>query len=167
MNEETKTLPRRDSREAAFRKYEPFIARGLIGETTIDPKVELDLSATTFVARFRDAVLAKKKFGYKSRFVPDGVSLENLTADELENGLVLIKNATAAPANVIPPDDKFSEERIVALMNEVASKKVTAHYLTCPSHDILLKVIDIVNKHVEIDCVVAVEGKSRLHFYTL
>lgn len=167
MKHPPSTLPRKDLRLPAFRRYESYIACGLIAPTTINPHTTENLAPSTFIARFRDAILARKKFNYPSEYIPSNVSLETLTIDELPGGLVLIQNKTDDKPNVQMPEDPYSETKIIAIMQRVATKEIPHHNLQAPTIDIYNSIIQIVNNHEEIDCVVAGGEKLRLHFYTL
>lgn len=90
------TKPRYDLREPAFRRYEPYIAKALLGSYILNPMAELGLTPTTFVARFRDAILAKKRFGYRSFSVNcEPEELDAIRATESVDGNVIIKNEVA------------------------------------------------------------------------
>lgn len=72
--------------EASFRNYEPFIARAVTlwpAETQFHQGEMVDvrgrpISPHTFVARFRDAITALKKFGYETNTV-DTTKLWSIT----------------------------------------------------------------------------------------
>lgn len=162
----TKPLPRRDLREEAFRKYESFIARACYKPIFVDPKVEMDppLAATTFAARIRDAILAKRRYGYSSTIIPE-IDLSQLEVLEYSDGRVLIQNKTP----IIPekPVEKPNLEPLVlAAMHKVARKEAKDFTLTADSKAELAEILAIAAKHDDIDCmVVAQDGNA--YFYTV
>lgn len=157
--------PRRDLREPAFRVYEPYISRACYQTLTIDPKAALNFSATTFIARFRDAILAKKRYNYPSALIPDDFNLSNLELSELEGGLVLIKNKTGNPA-LATEKKELTEKDVVTIMTQIAAKQLFNHELKCSGGEELGKVLAWASKHDEIDCVTIAQN-GHAFFYTL
>lgn len=96
MNRPSDILPRFDLREPAFRRYESFIAKACKGSYELRP-TEFDepRSARTFCMRFRDAVLAFKRYGYFSDAIPKGYNIDNIRALETTRGTVLLENLAA------------------------------------------------------------------------
>lgn len=89
-------MPRYDLREPAFRRYEPYIAKALQGSYLLNPMAELGVSPATFIARFRDAILAKQRFGYKSISVScDALELNVIRAYQTPDGNVTVENVAA------------------------------------------------------------------------
>lgn len=158
-------LPRRDLREPAFRKYEPYIARGCSQSYELDPQVEMKFTPATFVARFRDAVLAKKRFHYLSTIIPATFDLANLEAAELENGHVLIKNKTE-PIALVHETLPLSEQDVITIMTDIATKKRFNFELAVSGGEELGKVLAWAAKHEEIDCI-AIAQNGKAFFYTL
>lgn len=163
-----KVLPRRDLRIEAFRKYEEYIARGCVASFYIDPKLECKppYSPATFVARFRDAILAKTRFNYPSLLIPATFNLSNLEAQELAYGRVLIKNKTETEAIIIEEKKSIDEEFIVSIMLDIASKKKFNHELPVKDGTELGHVLAWAAKHEEIDCVVIAQN-GKAFFYTI
>lgn len=163
-----KVLPRRDLRIEAFRKYEEFIARGCIASFYLDPKQECKppYSPATFVARFRDAILAKTRFNYPSLLIPPTFNLSNLEAQELADGRVLIKNKTETAPIVIEEKKELSEGDIVEIMKDIASKNKFNHELPVKDGKELGQVLAWAAKHEEIDCVVIAQN-GKAFFYNL
>lgn len=163
-----KVLPRRDLRIEAFRKYEDYIARGCLQSYYLDPRNEpkLKYAPATFVARFRDAILAKTRFNYPSLLIPPTFNLSNLEAQELSDGRVLIKNKTETEAIIIEQKKELCEADIVSIMNDIATKKKFNHELSVSGGEELGRVLGWAAKHESIDCmVIAQNGKA--FFYTI
>lgn len=87
-------LPRRDLREDAFRRYEPFIAKALECSITINPRTEMTppMKAYTFCTRFRDALLGYVRYMYTPKLFPVDADVSVLKAHEHPNGNVIIEN---------------------------------------------------------------------------
>lgn len=159
-------LPRRDLRIEAFRKYEDYIARGCVASFYLDPQAELKYTPATFVARFRDAILAKTRFNYPSLLIPATFNLSNLEAQELTDGRVLIKNKTETEAIIIEEKKELCEKDIVSIMTDIATKKKLTHELSVKDGTELGYVLAWAAKHEDIDCmVIAQNGKA--FFYTI
>ena len=87
-------LPRRDLREPAFRRYEKLLARATLESFITNP---FDgQSATTFIARWHDAVRGFKLYKYSSALVPHTYNFSvNVKLTELSNGAVQVSNPMA------------------------------------------------------------------------
>lgn len=158
-------LPRRDLREPAFRKYELYIARACSQSIIIDPQAELTFTPSTFIARFRDAILAKKRYNYPSSLIPPSFDISKLEAAEIPNGRVLIKNKTEDKP-FVEEAHGITEADVVRLMNQIATKEKLTYDLVVSGGEELGKVLAWAAKHEEIDClVIAQNGKA--FFYTL
>src|SRR5512146_2172573 len=108
-------MPRFDLREPAFRKYETFIAQACYQhEFKVNPMMRLRVSPATFVARFRDALLAYKTYGYHSDAIPKGAVLSGIKAFELVGGVdVLIKNETMCTAQAQVQNSTAAEQLVL------------------------------------------------------
>lgn len=163
MND-NKILPRRDLREPAFRRYELYISRACEHSISIDPR-ELKLSQATFAARTRDAILSKIRYNYPSDLIPPTFNLANLEVLELSDGRVLIQNKTK---NEIPTMivNETTEQDVINIMKQVATKKITNYEMAVVSPDELTKILQWAEQHPDIDCLV-VPQNGKAFFYTL
>lgn len=118
MNE----LPRIDLREPAFRKYEPYIIKACHGELVVDP-IRLNMKASTFMARFRDAVLAYKKYNYHSGQIPRDNPLD-FKIVELDTGEVKISSRR----QIIGGRPAFDRDAVHDLVKELSARTKTGPY---------------------------------------
>lgn len=95
---------RSDLCEAAFRKYESFIARAAnSGTFVLDPKSAImskngeykALKAATFCTRFTDALRGYKLYSYPSNCIPSAFDCGCLKARPTTDGRVMIINSAA------------------------------------------------------------------------
>lgn len=162
-------LPRRDLREPAFRKYEPFIAKACSQSYYLTPKSDpsIKCSSATFAARFRDAILAKKRYNYHSNLIPSTFDLSKIEVFEFLDGRVLIQNKTESIAPIEPVKEQgITEQTVIALMKKIASKVVLSEELTVSGVEELGRVLSWAANHKEIDCMVVAQNGNAL-FYTL
>lgn len=167
----TTTAPqvRKDLREPAFRRYEPFIARAAKESFIIERDAMLGLSQATFTARFRDALLAFDKYHYASTVIPVDFHIRDVIALPLADGRVQIRNTHADRLrdDTMVRQLAFAPASIVALMQRVAVKQVPSpvvlSYEDDRERDSVLRTAD---EHKEIDCMVRVHD-GKLHFYTV
>lgn len=104
LEEEQRSHPakraiRRDLKEEAFRKYEPFIAKACMGSFMVDPSTlgpqdgfKKPVGGATFKARFSDALLAYRQFGYASGMIPPDYNTRWIKSTLMEDGRVLLEN---------------------------------------------------------------------------
>lgn len=92
-------MPRPDLTEKAFQRYEPFIARGLSGSYNVDVSTltsqdgfKRGIKPITFCARFADACLAYRKYGYASSMIPSDADVHDVYAKPQKDGTVRIYN---------------------------------------------------------------------------
>lgn len=110
-----KTLPRRDLRESAFRRYEADIARGTRETFILTP---VGVTPLTYCARFKDAILGFQRYKYQSFLIPEGFDLSLLTVHETADGRVLIKNRAAVSQTLRKELDRASVEKAVKTKSE-------------------------------------------------
>lgn len=101
--------PRHDLREPAFRRYENVMAKAATMRQLILQSFELPIgltgrrpSAKTFVARFTDAKLGFKRYGYKTYLIPKGFDVDNLVAYEMNDDSVVIRNYALSTSPIVP-----------------------------------------------------------------
>lgn len=113
-------LPRWDLRENAFRKYERYINRALHETYELDPGVEMNMKADTFVCRFKDAILGFKRYRYKSILFGPDADFNSIKLYALPTGWVRVVNTTFTAAVNTPKVLQASRDReeIIAIAKE-------------------------------------------------
>jgi len=101
-------LPRRDLTETAFRKYEHVIARGCVEDFEHDTGA---MSAYTFIARFNDAKLGFRRYGYESKAIPEDADVTLVQAKPISEFCVYIFNHARAKKGIALPitREKYDE----------------------------------------------------------
>ena len=159
------TLPRYDLRETAFRRYEALIAEACRGSFTYDPFI-MGIKPRTFVARFRDAILGYKRYGYESFVIPKDFNLDSITCVELTDGRVHIRRMVFdnQPSYKTCPTD----ESVIALMTSIAKREIVdlPVLVSYQSPDERDRILATAKLHPEIDCHVR-DHNGKLNFYTV
>lgn len=140
-----KILPRHDLREPAFRRYENCIAKAATQRQLILSFLELPMGLTgkrasckTFVARFADAKLGYKRYGYKSYLIPKNFDVDNLVAYEMTQDSVVIRNYALSTAPIVPilSSDHETIMRIIRdLPNWLVGSRVTVKLVDAADYD--------------------------------
>jgi hypothetical protein len=108
--------PRRDLSESAFRRYEPFIAAAATRdyyEVNTITELTRPVKPQTFCTRFRDALLAFRRYHYHSHIIPVGFDVRCLKVAVLKNGNVLVANSSpllsAGPGELVLSPEQLKE----------------------------------------------------------
>lgn len=90
-------LPRETLREPAFRRFEPFLARGCHGTVVIrmEEVPGMKLKPKSFITRFLEARLGFQRYGYESSLIPPGYDLNKIKISETHDGKVMLSNPEA------------------------------------------------------------------------
>src|SRR5260370_30569193 len=89
-------LPRYDLREKAFKKYERYINQALHEAYTFDPILVMQVRPTTFICRFRDAILGFQRYHYPSILFSQSADFAAIRLYETSDGKVSIVNTRLA-----------------------------------------------------------------------
>lgn len=121
---ESELAPRYDLQEKPARKYEPMIAEAL-RSSPVYHRPE-GCKARTWMLRFKDAVLAFKRYGYKSEhWLPDA-NLGAIKAYETTDGRVKIINTAIEAQRVAKPRYEAKDTlRIAELVKQLEESNDT------------------------------------------
>lgn len=142
---------RKDLREKAFRRYEPYIVAASKSsyQVKLSENPELArLQPNTFIARMRDAMLARDKFKYHSEGLGNDFNRRLITFKVIDSDtvmVILLKPSEAAQItkpeieieitddNVIPIRDQFKSnsypEQGAKVFNLICRKKLHFNFL--------------------------------------
>lgn len=144
-------LPRRDLREAAFRKYEQYIAKALtervfyidtrtaFGADDFGENYKRPMLAATFCLRFNDAKLGFKRYGYQSNLIPRHANLACIKPTEYDMYTIAINNISIPHSEVVSrqqaviPDFRLQLTDFETFLSELADGKHGTGVFTIPN----------------------------------